>query len=152
MLLEDVLRLHLPWLYHGYEIRACHAIRVTRDADIEVPRGRAGDLLDSIEASLRERRMGDAVRLQYDADLPAGRPGDAGRRAGAQPEDLYHGAGFTAFSDLFQLYAAIDLPRLKDRPLAGPAGAGLRESHPTCGRRSGLATSSSTIRISRSTW
>ena len=31
-------------------------------------------------------------------------------------EDLYAGAGFTAFSDLFQLYAAVDAPRLKDRP------------------------------------
>ena len=33
------------------------------------------------------------------------------------PEDLYEGDGLTAFSDLFQLYAALDLPRLKDPPL-----------------------------------
>src|SRR4030095_3765794 len=33
------------------------------------------------------------------------------------PEDLFEGEAFTAFSDLFQLYAALDLPRLKDRPL-----------------------------------
>src|SRR5207253_7997589 len=29
---------------------------------------------------------------------------------------LYEGEGFTAFADLFQLYAAVDVPRLKDRP------------------------------------
>ena len=34
-------------------------------------RGRPEDLLASIEAGLRERRLGAAVRLQYDADLPA---------------------------------------------------------------------------------
>ena len=45
MLLEDVIRLHLPRLYHGYEILSSHAIRVTRDAEVELPRGRAEDLL-----------------------------------------------------------------------------------------------------------
>src|SRR5262249_38776017 len=33
------------------------------------------------------------------------------------PDDLYAGTGFTAFSDLFQLYNAVDLPKLKDQPL-----------------------------------
>ena len=31
-------------------------------------------------------------------------------------EDLYSGRGFTAFTDLFQLYAAVNMPKLKDRP------------------------------------
>ena len=34
-----------------------------------------------------------------------------------EPTDLYAGEGFTAFTDLGQLYSAVDLPRLKDRPL-----------------------------------
>jgi polyphosphate kinase len=38
MLLEDTLRHYLPRLYHGFEIRSCHAIRVTRDADFLVSR------------------------------------------------------------------------------------------------------------------
>jgi polyphosphate kinase len=116
MLLEDVLRLHLPRLYHGYEILSCHAIRVTRDADIEVSRRSGDDLLTAIEDSLRERRMGDAVRLQYDPDLPPAVLARLVDELELQPEDLYPGAGFTAFTDLFQLYSAIDLPRLKDRP------------------------------------
>ena len=33
------------------------------------------------------------------------------------PADLYPGEGFTAFTDLGQIYSAVDLPRLKDRPL-----------------------------------
>ena len=32
------------------------------------------------------------------------------------PEDLYPGEGFTAFTDLFQLYGAVDLPQHKDQP------------------------------------
>ena len=54
MLLEDVLRLHLPRLYEGYEIESTHAIRVTRDSDVQLPRVRTQDLMAAIEASLRE--------------------------------------------------------------------------------------------------
>src|SRR5262249_28829759 len=56
-------------LYRGYDIISSHAIRVTRDADIQLGRGRTQDLLTTIEQSLRERRMGTAVRLQYEGDL-----------------------------------------------------------------------------------
>ena len=116
MLLEDVIRLHLPGLYSGYDILSSYAIRVTRDADLQ-PHGRPEDLLTSIEESLRERRLGAAVRLQYDADLPVEILRTLLDELELAPEDLYEGEGFTAFSDLFQLYAALDLPRLKDRPL-----------------------------------
>jgi polyphosphate kinase len=117
MLLEDVIRMHLPWLFHGYEVESCHAIRVTRDSEIQLERARAADLLTSIEASLRERRMGDAVRLQYDTDLPEGIRTTLVGELELEPQDLYAGAGFTAFSDLFGLYSAVDLPHLKDRPM-----------------------------------
>jgi len=118
MLLEDVILLHLPRLYHGYEILSCHALRVTRDADFALPRGRIEDLLTSIEQGVRERRMGSAVRLQYDSDLPADVLASFVEELQLRPEDLYAGKGFTAFTDLLQLYSAVDLPRLKDRPLA----------------------------------
>src|SRR5215475_12793828 len=116
MLLEDVIRLHLPRLYHGYEILSSHAIRVTRDAELQLPRGRAEDLLTSIEESLQERLMGSAVRLQYDTDLPAQALSILLEELELSPSDLYEGQGFTTFSDLFQLYAALDIPRLKDKP------------------------------------
>lgn len=121
MLLDDVIRLHLPRLYHGYEMLSCHAVRVTRDAelslDTETPLDRDGDLLASIEQSVRERRMGMAVRLQYDHNLPGSILDMFVDELQLKSDDLYASEGFTAFADLFQLYSAIDLPRLKDRPL-----------------------------------
>jgi len=116
MLLEDVIRQHLPSIYNGYDVLSSHAIRVTRDADLHT-RGGPADLLASIEEGVRERRLGTAVRLQYDADLRPEILGTLLNELELSPEDLYEGEGFTAFSDLFQLYAALDLPRLKDRPL-----------------------------------
>lgn len=49
MLLEDVLGHYLPRLYQGFEIRFCHAIRVTRDADFLISRRREENLLVTIE-------------------------------------------------------------------------------------------------------
>lgn len=118
MLLEDTLRHYLPRLYHGFEIRSCHAIRVTRDADFLVSRRRDENLMMTIEKGVRDRRMGDAVRLQYDPDIPVEPITQLVEELELSCEDLYPGKGFTAFTDLFQLYAAVNLPRLKDRPQA----------------------------------
>jgi len=124
MLLEDVIRMHLGTLYAGYAIHAAHAIRVTRDADLRPSRGRVDDLLTSVEQSLRERRMGSAVRLQYDGDLPVEVLNTLVDELELAPSDLYEAEGFIAFADLFQLYAAVDEPRLKAPPfVARPIAA-----------------------------
>ncbi len=116
MLLEDVLWHYLPRLYHGFELLSTHAIRVTRDADFGISRRRDETLLMSIEQGVRERRMGDAVRLQYDPELPKEVVVQLVEELELTAEDLYPGKGFTAFTDLFQLYTAVASPRLKDRP------------------------------------
>ena len=115
MLLEHVLRRYLPRLYHGFEIISAHAIRVTRDAEFGLVRRRNEDLLMTIEQGIRERRMGDAVRLQYDPDLPRELLNQLVEELELGAEDLYPGKGFTSFTDLFQLYSALPIPRLKDR-------------------------------------
>ena len=124
MLLEDVIRMHLGVLYHGYEVRSCHAVRVTRDADTRTAGPGGDDLMTSTEAGLRERRMGMAVRLQYEADMPADLLARLVDELELDAADLYTSQGFAAFSDLFQLYGAVDAPRLKDRPMPPhPLGA-----------------------------
>jgi polyphosphate kinase len=115
MLLEHVLRHYLPRLYHGFDILSAHAIRVTRDAEFGLVRRRDEDLLMTIEQGIRERRMGDAVRLQYDPDLPKELLTQLVEELELGAEDLYPGMGFTAFTDLFQLYATVHIPRLRDR-------------------------------------
>ena len=116
ILLEHVLRHYLPRFYHGFEILSTHAVRVTRDAEFGLVRRRDEDLLMTIEQGIRERRMGDAVRLQYDPDLPKELLARLVEELELTQDDLYPGKGFTAFTDLFQLYAAANIPRLKDRP------------------------------------
>ncbi len=115
MLLEDVIRPHLSSIYHGYDVLSSHAIRVTRDADLQ-PRGGPRDLLASIEEGLLERRLGAAVRLQHDPDLPADVRASLVDELELVPGDLYAGESYSVFAALLPLYEAIDIPRLKDRP------------------------------------
>ncbi|HET8917032.1 MAG TPA: polyphosphate kinase, partial [Candidatus Binatia bacterium] len=115
VLLEDVLQQYLPRLYHGFDLLSTYAIRVTRDAEFGVVRRRNEDLLMTIEQGIRERRMGDAVRLQYDPDLPKELLTQLMEELELTGEDLYPARGFTAFTDLFQLYTTVNVPRLKDR-------------------------------------
>ena len=82
MLLEDVIRLHLPSIYNGYDILSSHAIRVTRDADPPAAGPSRGSARqhrgEPARAPPRHGRAPTARRR------PAARhPGDAARRAGA---------------------------------------------------------------------
>jgi polyphosphate kinase len=115
ILLEHVLRHYLPRFYRGFEILSAHAVRVTRDAEFGLVRRRDEDLLMTIEHGIRERRMGDAVRLQYDAEIPKELLTQLIEELELSEEDLYPGKGFTAFTDLFQLYSAVNVSRLKER-------------------------------------
>ena len=69
--LEDLISSNLEALFPGMRVVEAHPFHVTRDADIEIQELEAGDLLETTEEGLRQRRFGDVVRLQVDQDMPA---------------------------------------------------------------------------------
>ena len=117
VMLEDVARHHLSRLFLGYGVKSCHAIRVTRDSDLPVEEDPSEDLLKTVEESLRDRRRGAVVRLQYEQGLSSKVLDLLIREMDLSPEDLYPSVGLTAFSDLMQLVGQVDLAQLKDTPL-----------------------------------
>ncbi len=118
VLLEDVIRMHLDRLFTGFRVLSCRAVRVTRDAELDLTGDGAEDLLQTIEEAVRNRRMGAAVRLQYERGLPREQLDMLVSELELDPADLYPVEGMTALTDLSQLYGQIDLPRLKDPPFA----------------------------------
>lgn len=70
LLLSDVIALHLPQLFGGSEVLDSFEVRVTRDSDLEIDEEDAEDLLKVIEAELRERQWGNAVRLEISSRAP----------------------------------------------------------------------------------
>ena len=62
--LEDVITHYADEFFMGYDIEKTMIFRITRDADLEIDEEDAKDLLTEVEASLRRRRRGDAVRIE----------------------------------------------------------------------------------------
>jgi polyphosphate kinase len=110
MLLEDLVRMHLGALFPGADISAAHAIRVTRDAELDLEDEPAADMLRSVEAAVRGRRLGAAVRLQYEPDLPPTLVDRIATELELEASDVYAAAGILALTDLGQLHALVDLP------------------------------------------
>jgi len=126
VLLEDVVRAHLDQVLSNYEVRSASVIRVTRDAEFDLPEDDAAaeDLLQQVQQGVRSRRLGDAVRLQYEADLSPDLLELLCHELELDPIDLYPTTGPTGLTDVMQLYGALDLPELRDpvhhpRPVPG---------------------------------
>lgn len=70
VLLEEVIAGNLDLLFPGAEILGVGQFRVTRNAIVERDEELANDLLEMIEAELRDRRFAPVVRLEVSASTP----------------------------------------------------------------------------------
>ncbi len=68
--LEDVIRSNLDLLFPSTEIIDHSTFRVTRNAEVGKDEEVAEDLIDKIEAVLRERRFATVVRLEIEEGMP----------------------------------------------------------------------------------
>jgi len=62
--LEDIIKHCCGRLFHGYTIKDVVSFRITRNADLSIDEEEAKDLLVEVEKSLRQRKRGQAVRLE----------------------------------------------------------------------------------------
>ncbi len=66
--LADLVAHHAVRMYHGYDIVSSAPFRVTRNSNLYLAEEEARSLLESVRAELHNRRKGDAVRLEIDAE------------------------------------------------------------------------------------
>jgi polyphosphate kinase len=69
--LEQLVTANLGALFPGMEIVDAHPFHVTRDADSEIQNLEAGDLLESVEEGVWQRRFADVVRVEINEAMPA---------------------------------------------------------------------------------
>jgi polyphosphate kinase len=106
------------------KIIEAHPFHLTRDADIEIQELEAGDLLETTEEGLRQRRFGDVVRLQVDHEMPTTMMRILMSNLEVARADVYRVRGPLSFSRLKHV-AAIDIPELKDPPFVPSVPAAL---------------------------
>ncbi len=69
IILDDIVRHSVEWLFPGYEIVDSNSIKLTRDAELYIDDEYSGDLIQKIRKSLHKRNVGPASRLVYDRDM-----------------------------------------------------------------------------------
>ena len=70
ILLEDVISLFLDQLFPNQKILSSTCYRITRNADMEFKEEDAPDLLEEMARSVKQRKWGQAVRLEISEDAP----------------------------------------------------------------------------------
>ena len=68
--LEQLITANLGMLFPGMEILQAHPFHVTRDADSAIQDLEAGDLLESVEEGVWQRRFADVVRVSINEAMP----------------------------------------------------------------------------------
>jgi len=68
--LDQLIAANLDTLFPGMQIVDVHAFRVTRNADLIIQELEAGDLLETIEESVRQRQFGFVTRITVAPTMP----------------------------------------------------------------------------------
>jgi polyphosphate kinase len=71
IMLDDVIRHSVSWMFPGYDIIDTYSIKLTRDAELYIDDEFSGDLIEKIRKGLQKRNVGPASRLVYDKEMPA---------------------------------------------------------------------------------
>jgi polyphosphate kinase len=113
--LEDVIAHNLDALFPGMEIIDHGVFRVTRDADLEIS-DEAADLLEAVEAELRRRRFGEAVRVEIGTGMSDALREQIVGALSVEDEQLYEREGLLDASDLTQIGGLPGFGELHDPP------------------------------------
>jgi polyphosphate kinase len=123
--LEQLIAAHLDMLFPGMEVVASYPFRVLRDADFEIQRDEAGDLLETVEQGVRQRRFGSVVCLFVQPEMPRNVRALLRENLEIDAADVLELPGPLGLSDLNEL-TDLDRPDLKDPPLAARTPIELR--------------------------
>ena len=69
IMLDDIVRNSISWMFPGYDIEDTYSIKLTRDAELYIDDEFSGNLLAKIKASLLRRHVGPASRFVYDRTI-----------------------------------------------------------------------------------
>src|SRR5437868_3784143 len=113
--LADLVAHHAVRMYHGYDIVSSAPFRVTRNSNLYLAEEEARSLLESVRTELHNRRKGDAVRMEIEADAD---PEIIDRLRTVFELDLWQVFpvnGPVNLSRLFNVYEQVKRPDLKYR-------------------------------------
>ncbi len=130
LFLDDVVRVGATELFPNYKSVAVNAVKLSRDAELDLEDEVSDDLMAKIRSSLAKRETGYPARLLYDPEMPAEVLAALMTKTGIGPDELVAGSRYHNFRDFF------GFPGFEQAELLHPAWPAL--PHPTLPRRGSL--------------
>ena len=101
LFLDDVIRVGAAELFPAYKQVAVSAIKLSRDAELDIEEEVSGDLMEKIRSSLAKRTTGFPARLLYDPEIPQESLRAIKQKTGITDEELVAGSRYHNFRDFF---------------------------------------------------
>jgi polyphosphate kinase len=116
--LADLVSFHAARMYTGYDIISSAPFRVTRNSNLYLVEEESRNVLESVRSELHNRRKGDAVRLEIEADADPEITERLRTNFGLEPWQVFRVDGPVNLPRLFNIYEHTDRPDLKYKPFA----------------------------------
>lgn len=114
--LDDMIRSNIHYVFPGYQVLGCYAVKMNRDADIEIQDEYSGDLVQKIKNQIEKRKVGTPTRFLYDGSLPEDMLDYLKQRYQLADEDMITGGRYHNLNDFMQLPNPI-APGLEELPM-----------------------------------
>ena len=101
LFLDDVLRVGAAAMFPAYARVEVNAVKLSRDAELDIEEEVSGDLMEKIRSSLGKRETGFPARLLFDPAMPAETLRAIKQKTGIGDEELVEGSRYHNFRDFF---------------------------------------------------
>ncbi|WP_226163083.1 polyphosphate kinase 1 [Hymenobacter terricola] len=101
LFLDDVIRMGASELFPAYKQVEVNAIKLSRDAELDIEEEVSGDLMEKIRSSLAKRATGFPARLLFDPEIPKEVLRAIKQKTGITDEELVEGSRYHNFRDFF---------------------------------------------------
>ncbi len=112
--IDTLINLFITKMFPGYEVTGSGSFRIIRDTEIEID-DEAEDLVIEFETALRQRRRGQAIRLEISKRMPRSLRRQISERLGVGETDTFEVEGFLGLADAAKI-CDIDRADLKFPP------------------------------------
>ena len=113
LLLDDLIEAHIEPMFRGYSVLGRAAFRVTRNSNLYMQEEESRTLLESVAEELHNRRKGDVVRMEIDANAPDEIAERLMEKFELDPWQVFRTEAPVNLTRLMRLYSQVKAPSLK---------------------------------------
>lgn len=113
LLLDDLIEAQADRMFRGYAVLNRATFRVTRNSNLYMQEEEARSVLESVREELHNRRKGDVVRMEIDADASDEITDRLRSNFELEPWQVFRTSAPVNLSRLTDVYSTLKLPALK---------------------------------------